>query len=428
MFFYTIVPPSEAHVVVGRSGKFIASSDSTMSGRRDYYAIPAGIPFIGRRRRILDITIQEIQITKLETIEKNQARYLVDASLKYRIKDVMKASETFTDVMDLNGQLTDIIKAAIRAVTVKYDVTEARSQKQEMDDKIRIEMADDLEKWGLELVNFQLGDFTDTKDSTIISDISKRREVEIHTTTREQNADKLKNARIKEAAADQEARIIEIQKDKTVAEKEQNKTRDIAEQEKLTQEKMLDVIRTKTIKQAEIDKEKAGVAAEQAKQVAIINANKEKEVTEIEKQKASINRDKMQLEGEGIRLKAQEQAIADAAPMLEKLKAEAEGKSLLQVALSKYDESALKALTAEAIVAANKDVGIATATALQSARITMFAGNGGKDAFDIGQLISAASLSNEKFGNALINKIARPNDIGVNLVNPSAVGKEIGEY
>lgn len=410
---YRIVPPSEAHIVVSRGGKFVVSSDDTISQKRDYFAFPEGIPFIGRKVRILNVTIKEITLVQ-ETYEQNQARYQVSSSLKYRIKNVLKAAETFTNDNILGEQISDILRAAVRAVTVKYDVTQVRALKQKMEEEIRKEMEDDLERWGLELINFQLGEFLDTKDSTIISDISKRREVEIHTTTREQNAEKIRQARVKEAEAEEQARTREIAKDKTIAEREQNKIRDIAEQERLTKEKQLDVTRVATIKQAEIDKDKASVKAEQDKRVAVIAAEQQKAVMEIEKERAAIEKEKKHLEGLGDRLKAEESAKGAAAPILANLLAEAEGKVKLQEALSKFDDKAIRALTAEQIVAMQKEVGIATANALQNADVRLFAGSEGKKGFEMGEFFTSVGISNESLLSSVMNRISRPNDLGFN--------------
>ncbi|MFA4870854.1 MAG: SPFH domain-containing protein [Pedobacter sp.] len=415
VLWYTIVPPSQAHCVVSGKGKTVYSSDEKIGkGNRAYFAIPAGIPYLGKQVRKVDLIIQELAIEQ-ETYEKNQARYIVTSSTKFRVVDVLRAAETFIDENDLKKQLEEIIKAATRAITVKYDVTEVRSSKQTMQDEIRKEISDDFQAWGLELVNFQLGDFFDTKESKIILNISLRREVEIETTTTEQNADKHRQARMKVADAEEAAKTREISKDKVIKEREQNMARDIAEQEKLTAEKQLEVTRTKTIVQAEIDKQQASIKAEQEKAIALIEAAKEKEVAVINRDMANINKEKLRLEGEGEKLKEQELAIGKAATKLQELLAEAEGKQKLQEALSQFGDNAIRALTAEKIVEANKVVGIATAEALGKADVKLFAGNGGKEAFDLGQIITSASLANENLGKSLLNKIARPNDIGVNI-------------
>ena len=399
--WYRVVDPSEAHLVVTPKGKFVVSPDDAVStdGKKTYFAISSWIPFIGRAVRVMDVTIKEIVSTQ-ETYEKNQARYNVKSSTKYRIKDVRTAAETFISNADLKEQLREVINSSVRAVTVKYDVTDARAKKSVMDEEIKHEMTDDLAKWGLELINFQLVDFQDTDASTIISDISKRREVEIESETREQNAVKIKAARIKEAESEELAKKREIEKDKVIGEQEQLKAQKIAEMEKTAEEKRFEVVKVQTIKQANIDKEKAIVKA---------NENKETE---------AIMKEQKLLEGQGDRGRAEEVAKGEAAPIREKGLAEAEAKEKLQAALNKFGDSAIRALVAEKVVDMQETVGVETAKALKEADLKVFSGGGkqGEDGFDLGKMITSTSIANPIAADAILNKIARPNDLGLSAL------------
>lgn len=393
--WYRIVDPSEAHLVVTPNKKFVASPDDKVGTTKTYFAIPSWIPWVGRTIRKMDVTIKEIVVNQ-ETYEKNQARYNVKSSTKYRITNVRVSAETFTNQKELQEQLMEVIRASVRAVTVKYDVVDARAKKQEMGDAIQKEMQDDLNKWGLTLINFQLVDFADTDKSKIISDISKRREVEIETETREMNAEKFKQAKIKEADADEKAKQREIKRDELVGIAKENQKQKVAEQEKIAETKRFDVVQVQIVQQAKIDKEKA-----------IVEANQEKETQ-------AILKEKMRLEGEGYRLKAEEEAKGNAEPIRQKGLAEAEAKEKLQDALNKFQPIALKVLVAEQIVAKDQAIGVATAEALQKASVKLFAGTEGDRAgFDFGKLIESMATSNGVSADAILNKVARPNDLGM---------------
>lgn len=407
--WYRIVDPSEAHLVATPSGKFVASPDENVGDRRTYFAIPSWIPFIGRAIRIMDVTIKEIPMEQ-ETIEKNQARYNVRSSTKFRVKNVKQSAETFISDTELQEQLKEIVRAGVRAITVQYDVVDARAKKREIEQKIREEIVDDLNNWGLELINFQLVEFKDTEDSKIISNISKRSEVEIEARTREQNAEKLKQAKIKEAEADEKSRQREIERDRVVGEQEQLKKQKIAEKEKLAQEKHYEVVQVQVIKQAEIDKEKAIVVAKQ---------NKETE---------EIRKEQKLLEGQGDRQKAEEVAKGEAAPILEKGLAEAKAKDALQKALNQFGDEAIRALVAEKVVAMQETVGVETARALTQADVKVFAGGGkaGEEGFELGKMIQSMAVSNSTTADAVLNKIARPNDLGLSVLGLESL-KESGK-
>lgn len=396
---YRIVPPTEADLVTTQRGRFVASSDDSLEidgrpTRKAYFAIPSWIPFVGTQIRRMNVTIKELTVSQ-ETFEKNQARFVVETSTKYRVKDIRTAAETFSDDQEVEEQLKGVIAASVRDVTSKVDVIEARSNKQAMEDSIKKVMANTLGAWGLELVNFQVVDLKDTTESKIISNISLRREKEIESDTRQQNAERIRLARVKEAEAEENARQREIEKDQRISEQEQMRDAAVSLQEKKAQEQAYEVIRVQTIQQANIDKERA---------IVLANQNVQTE---------EINKRRKQLEGEGDRLKQEEQAKGLAAPIREQGLANAEAKEKLQAALNKFTPNAINALTAELVVAANKDIGVETARSLGRADVKVFAGGeGSKPGFDLAALVSSMQNSNPNVASAFLNKMARPNDLG----------------
>lgn len=393
---YRIVPPGEAHLVVSGKTRKVYSSDPDINQGvgAAYFAIPAFVPKLGKVIRHMDMTTKEL-VGEQETYEKNQARYIVRASLKYRIREVLTAAETFVDDDALREQLKEVVAATVRAVTVKFDVTEARANKQRMQEEVEGEIKDDLDRWGLELVSFQLVDFQDTNDSRIISNISRRREVEIESVTREQNAEKIKSARLKEAESEQKAREREIEKDRQIATAEQEKIKIVAAKQVEARTQEYEVKKVETVKAADIEKQRA-----------IVKANQDKEV-------AAIIKEQQKLFGEGEKLKMEQVAIGLAAETRERGFAEAAAKEKLQAALSKFNDNSIRALVAEKIVDMQKTVGIETARALAQADVKVFAGGGGAEqGFDLGKYITSMSVANPPSADAILNRLAKPNDLG----------------
>ena len=389
---YRVVDPSEAHVVVGPTKKMVCTPDEKIeeSNGRWYLHIP-----LIRTVRILSTLVQELVVVQ-ETIEKGQARYNVKSSLKYRIKNVSKASETYSNDEELKKMLEEVIRSAVRAITVKYDVVEARANKLKIEQDIRAEIKDDLDGWGQEVVNFQLVDFKDTADSQIISNISKRREVEIEAQTREENAEKLKQAKIKEAESDEKAKEREIARDKKVGEYEQQRDQAIAKEQKLAKQAFYEVKEVEQVRTQEIEKKRQVVEAEQRKEVEEINKQQKK------------------LVGEGTRLQQEEEAKGLAAPILEKGLAEAKAKDALQLALNKFKDEAIRALVAEKIVEKDQAIGIASAEALKTAQIKAFLGGskGDEEAFNVGRAIESLTMSSSSSGDSILHRIKMPNDLG----------------
>jgi hypothetical protein len=65
-------------------------------------------------------------------------------------------------------------------------------------------------------------------------------------------------------------------------------------------------------------------------------------------------------------------------------------------------------------------VGIETAKALAQADVKAFIGDSGKEGFDLGKIITGLSVANNGTADAVINKIARPNDLGLSQLNISS--------
>lgn len=121
-----------------------------------------------------------------------------------------------------------------------------------------------------------------------------------------------------------------------------------------------------------------------------------------------------------------EKAKGDASPIREKGFAEAEAKDKLQESLNKFGDKAIRTLVAEDIVEAERQIGIETAKAIASADIKVFAGGGkaGEDGFNLGQLIESAKMGSVSSSDAMLNRIARPNDMGLSALGLKAIKKE----
>lgn len=400
-FRYVVVKASEAHLVITPRKKFICASEDRLlknGAKRTYWYIPSWIPFIGRTVRKLDITIKELVIPRQETYEKEQARYMVTSSTKYRVIDVNRAAETCTSEESLKEQLKEIIESAIRAVTVQYTVIEARSKKKEMAEKVRNEIEDDLANWGLELVSFSLVDFQDTPQSTVISNISRRREVDIETNTRRETAMRLKEARESEALAEKMAKAAEIDSQEDIAKRQQDMKIQIAQKEKEVKSQEMEIKKIEQVKTEEINKEKAIILAEADREKAIIMAesDRRRDLIQAEAERDAFKikgegyKQKAVLEGEGNAEKVKLEGLAEATAIEAKGLAEAKVKMEMAEALAKFNEQSIKALTAEKRIEADKEIGISYAKALEKADIKVIStGNGNALSADGGSNIGA---------------------------------------
>ena len=199
----------------------------------------------------------------------------------------------------------------------------------------------------------------------------------------------------KEADTDEEARNREVRRDEDGAKREQEKDKAVAESQKVAVAEQYEVVRVEEVKMAEIMKQKA-----------LVVANQEKEVEE-------INKEQKRLDGEGDRIYLTEKAKGEASPVRERGLADAEAKMKLQDALNRFGPEAIRALVAEKLVEMQREIGIETAKALSNADLKVFAGgNSAKAGFDLGQMIESMSVASDSSAVAVLNRLARPNDLG----------------
>ncbi|HJX04952.1 MAG TPA: hypothetical protein VJ489_03945, partial [Thermoplasmata archaeon] len=166
--------------------------------------------------------------------------------------------------------------------------------------------------------------------------------------------------------------------------------------ERLARLQQLEVTRVEQVRNAEIQKEKNLVVAEQ-----------DRAVEEVRKQRKL-------LEGQGDNMMLTEKAKGEAAIIREQLLAEAEGKMKLQEALTRFDDLAIRALTAEKMIEMNRAIGVEGAKALSEANLQVFAGGSpeAQAGFDLGRMLSAIGVSSQGAMDAILNRLARPNDLG----------------
>jgi flotillin len=417
---YRIVPADESHVVIqGRRIRIFSPHKTAENpqGKSAYFHIPSWFfPFgLGMKIHKIPLRLISINVPDFLAFDKDRARFSCNIVTYVVVEEPIVSARRFSGDIDyLKEEVSKQVQAITRDATTKKAIREIINDRQGIIKEIDKPLKEVLSAWGLNLTDIELIDFQDPqpskddkngKPSHVISDISSIIEEQINSEARQKNAEQIKIARIKEAEADELSKTREIERDEIVAKREQSKVMIVAEQEKLAREKMLEVTKVQQVKTAEIERDRA-----------LVEANQNKLTEEIKKEQK-------RLEGEGDRLKAEEVAKGNASPIRENGIAEAQAKELLQSALNKFEDNAIRSLVAEKIVEMQKEVGIATAKALEQADVRVFAGEDSKGAFDLGKMISALRTSNESSAQAVLNYLARPNDLGLSMLNIDKFGK-----
>jgi flotillin len=377
-----IVELKNADVVVRKGGSTIYSADSTIEKSMGavYYDIPSWIPIVGCIVKRMPLEIIQIAIKNYETFAKANARFSIDVSVYCRISDVSIAAQRFpgNNIDDFKKGMSSIIVSAIRKTTANYAIEDIISKRKEIGEDIRAEILEDFKLWGVELTNVAVETIADAEGTTVIQDISAKKEAEINSLSRQQIAQQSKSADIVEAENRQLAETRKIEADEQIAIRQQTKNMTVAMKQQEATVKELEVERIKQETNANIAANASIKTAEGVRQAAIINAEGSKQA--------------LALEGEGQAAKEQAVGLAQAAVIKAKKVAEAEGLSALADAQKKQQESAKEIR----LIEKDQVVGLAVAEALKNAKIEYIGSGKPEDFMDLfsvgGGMSAGASL------------------------------------
>ena len=311
-----IVPPKYADVVTRKEGVAVYSVDTEVTGldspQTVYYEWPSWLPW-GLIVRRMPLTIIEVPIKHYKTFAKGNARFVADVSVYCKIHNVLEAAKRFpgNSLEDFIEGIREIVVSAIRITTANFTVEEVIAHREQVAKKIEEEIKDDFQKWGVQLTNTAIIDIKDPEDksSTVVHDISAKKEAEINTLSRKEIAIKDKEARLAEAENLELAKTREIEAQEKIAKREETKKQIVAIEAQKAKEKEMEVIRTQNVEQAKIDAEAMKEKAEGTKKATVITAEGNQQATVLD---AKANQQKFEMEGKGQAVATKEVGTAEA--------------------------------------------------------------------------------------------------------------------
>lgn len=405
---YTIVPADYVDVVIQKGKMKVLSphKEYNKDGRAAYFKIPEWFFILGLGMSVHRIPLRMIavDVSNFMAFDIERARFLCNIIAYVAVTEPVKAAQRFGgDVAKLEKQVSMIVTATTRDACTKKTIREIINNRQDIIETVNPSLREAIKHWGIDLKDIELVYFQDPTKAEygekepphVIRDISSIIEEQINSEARQKNAEQRKIARVKEAETDEEATKREIRRDEEVAKRQQEKDRAVAEFEKVALAEQFEVRRVDEVKMAEIMKQKALVVAGQDRDVE------------------EINKERKRLDGEGDKIYLSEKAKGEAAPIREKGFADAEAKMKLQDALNRFGPDAIRALVAERLVEMQRQIGLETAKALTTADLKVFAGgSSARSGFDLGQLIESLDVASESSAVSVLNRLARPNDLG----------------
>ncbi len=366
---------------------------------------------IGIVRIILPVSIFTIELDSYQAYDIGKVPFVVDVKAWFRVEEPKTAGQRISDFTELQNQLDDILRGAIRKILASSDVEEIMVGRGKFGGEFGAEVEAQAKAFGVTTINIELMDIRDPDDetSTVINDIMEKKKSLIEKESRTEVANNNKDAKIAEIKAQKESEIEEQDALRTVGEKTAEKEKligiadekakqDIAVEAKITKEKDMEVIKVAEVKQAEINKAVEIVKAEETKQTVIIQAEGQKEQIIIDAE-GTKNDAIIQAEGEQSKI----QKIAEGQKNAELMrsqgieavgKAEAEAKKAMelapvmaQITLAKEigsNENYMEYLLGVEGIKAGEIVGVAKADALKEGELKIIANGQGDGTVDGG--------------------------------------------
>jgi uncharacterized membrane protein YqiK len=315
---YTVVKPSEAHIVVRRKGRKVYSS---REGQRSAYWY---IPYI-MQRSVLPLENIKLVIPNIPLRDIDMAKFAGDVRCWLNIENPDLAAEKLgkvetegmTGFPAIQADVKDLIEAVARNSSMKMDVVNIMKDRAKFSQTVKDEVAPILKsEWGIKIAGLEVIYFRDIENYTVIKDIEARQAKLIETETRKQLADYEKNAAIVEAIANQEKetqraqaeetyRIRQIQKDQAVGQSDQQKQQNIALATQEANKQTVEANRILTVGNAEIEKQAAITKADGEAQSNVKRGDGTAQVTKLTGfAEADVSRQKLFAEAEGTEKKA----------------------------------------------------------------------------------------------------------------------------
>lgn len=385
VYLRVVVPTNMVHIV--QSKKKTTSFGARRPAGNVYWRWPSFIPFLGVTVIRLQVSNFDLKLTDYEAYDKDRVPFLVDVVAFMRIQDTDVAAEKITDRSELEAQLMEIVRGAVRKVLADDVIDDIMLQRAKFGQAFTQEVEQQLKEWGVVPVkSMELMDIRDVPNGQVIANIMAKKTSEIEKDSRVEVA---RNRQIAEAAEIEAKRTVDLaqqeaeqqvgertaQKQQAVGIANQRGQQAVLTEEKTTKQNAMDVARVEQVAQAEIQRDAAKVAAQQ-----------DAETTEI---RATGQLEAKKREAEGIRVDGTARADAEKAMQM----APVEAKIALAQALD-GNPAYLEYLLGIEQVNAHESIGSAQAVALQGADVKIIANAGDAS----GGMTSAMELFTPKGG------------------------------
>ena len=329
-----VVPTNMVHIV--QSSKTTTPYGHGKGAGNTYYEWPIWVPKVGVSVTHFPESIIQIDIHDYEAYDSARLPFTVDLTAFFRVSDASVVSQRVANYNELVGQLTAVVKGAVRRTLATNRLEEIMEARSSLGDQFTGEVTTQIAEWGIQTAkNIEFMDLRDTNGSKVIANIMAKEKSRIEKESRVSVANNNQEAELKEIDA---TRTIEVQrqdaeqqiglrtaeKNKTVGIAQEKSKQDVQEQAKVTTDREMDVKQVALQRDAEISKSVALTNADRAKQTLLIQAEADRQAQVIQ---AEADRQAVVIQADA----AKQRQIRNAEATKESQVLDADGKKQAQV-------------------------------------------------------------------------------------------------
>lgn len=247
-FFYVVVEPNKAHVVVqmGQGRKIYSPSKVITSGpngektEKTFKTAYLFIPFL-MKRIIVSLENVKHEINDIKLHDSQVAPFKCDTTCWFKIINPDLAAEKLNvgkdgNIMDSVRETLDAsVMGIARAAAMKQEVIELMRDRKTLGEGVLKEVNGDLDEWGVQLVKLEIIDFSDAENSQVIADHQDRIQAKIKSETRIIVAKEEQEASVEEHRSKQIIEKARIESTQAVAMQEIEKQESLEKRSRVAQ-------------------------------------------------------------------------------------------------------------------------------------------------------------------------------------------------
>lgn len=284
-----VVPTNMTHIVQRAKGTTLYGQGQNAGNV--YYQWPKSFPIIGLDVSVFQGSIFDISLKEYEAYDEGRLPFVVDIKAFFRVEDADMAAKRVSTFGELQGQLTDVLRGAVRRTLGTNKLELIMQDRSKLGNDFTTEVNSQLKEWGVTTVKtIEFMDIRDSGNSHVIKNIMEKEKSRIEKESRMVVAENLRLAEEKEIETQRSVATTRIQAEQQIstrkAEKDQivgiateKSVQEVQVEAKITAERKMDVQKVQDVRAAEITRDVAVVKAEQDQKVQVVKADADRETT-----------------------------------------------------------------------------------------------------------------------------------------------------